>query len=314
MNRRAFLTLPVVLGASASSLSITPAVSAGHEKKPAFVLIHGAWHGGWAWNDVVPLLMKAGHPVLAVELPGAGTKAVYPSSFLSDPFDAQAYGTEPTSIKDLTQQERTDYVIDAVKAAAESGNGKVVLVGHSLGGLTISPLAEALPDVVQDVVYLTAFLIPDGEAANDALADDSFKAGQLGLLFAADPAKTGTLRINPRSPDPAYAAQARTTFYADVDEGRMPAILGMLHSDEPATVTGVVQKLTPEKYGTVDRHYIVMEDDKTIPAAAQRFMISNMDGSGIGGKTTVHSMSGSHSPFFAQPDRLAETLLSIADN
>ncbi len=38
-----------------------------------FVLVHGAWHGGWCWEKVVPLLEKAGHEVVVVDLPGPGT-------------------------------------------------------------------------------------------------------------------------------------------------------------------------------------------------------------------------------------------------
>jgi len=302
----------IALGALCG-LAIAPkAEAAGHSDKPAFVLVHGAWHGAWAWSDVVPLLMQAGYSVYAVELPGAGSKALYPASFTPDPFDAATYAAEPTPIKDLTQDERTTFTIEAVKVAAASANGKVVLVGHSLGGLTIAPVAEALPDIVEDVVFLTAFYVPNGEAASNALGHESFAAGQLGPLFAADPGKTGTLRINPMSSDPAYAAQARETFYADVPEARMPGILGMLHTDEPATVTGVIHALTPEGFGAVDRHYIVMEDDKTIPAAAQDYMIANVDASGIGAPTKVHRMGGSHSPFFAQPQALADLFIAIA--
>lgn len=312
MKRREFLG--TAAAAAALSAMAPPSLADNHSGKPSIVLVHGAWHGAWAWNDVVPLLLAAGHPTYAVELPGAGTKTTYPVSLWSDPFDAAAYGAEPTAIKDLTQQERTDYTIQAVKAAAAaSGNGKVVLIGHSLGGLTIMPVAEAVPELIQDLIFLTAFLIPNGKAAGDSLEHESFAAGQLGPLFAADPGKTGTLRINPRSNDQKYIDQAQTTFYADVPDERLPAIFGMLHTDEPATITSQKQNLTSANFGSIDRHFILMEDDNTIPAAAQEFMVVDVDSSGIGGETTVHRMAGSHSPFFAQPEKLAATIMKIAE-
>lgn len=294
----------------ASAHAASPAEEGG---KPAFVLVHGAWHGSWTWDDVVPLLLAEGYPVHAIELPGAGTKALYPAAYLADPSDAAGMATQPSGTEAVTQAARTEYTIEAVKAAAATApNGKVVLVGHSLGGLTITPVTEAASDMVQDVVYLTAFLATFGLPGGAILENESFAATQINSLFVANPADTGTLRLNPRSADEAYFAQARETFYGDISEERVKSIVAMLHTDEPASVMGTVSEVTAENFGSVDRHYIVMEDDNTIPVAAQDFMIEQTDASGELGKTTVHRMEGSHSPFFAQPQALADVLVKIA--
>lgn len=58
--------------------------------KPAFVFIHGAWHGAKTWHKVVPLLEAAGHHCLAIDLPGAGANAALPASFAARPFDRAA--------------------------------------------------------------------------------------------------------------------------------------------------------------------------------------------------------------------------------
>ena len=70
--------------------------------------------------------------------------------------------------------------------------------------------------------------------------------------------------------------------------------------------------ITAARYGKVARHYIHLADDRAIPAVAQDRMVELLDSSGIGGKTTVHRMPGSHSPFFAQPKALLAVLDKIA--
>lgn len=285
---------------------------AGSSDRPAFVLIHGSWHGAWTWSEMTPLLAKAGYASVAIDLPGAGTRARIPQSFLKRPLDKAAFATETSPVAGVTQEDRTKAAIDAVDHAAGLGNGKVVLVGHSWGGLTISHVAEAVPEKLHALVYLTAFLLPDGMTGGAILGDPSFEPAQLGPLFMADPAETGGLRIDPRSQDPDYVAQAKKAFYHDVSDDYFAAIASLLNCDEVASTAGVPMAISAERYGTVARHYIRLADDKAIPAGAQDRMVELVDASGIGGTTTVHRMSGSHSPFFAQPEALLAVLDKIA--
>lgn len=285
---------------------------AGSSGRPVFVLIHGSWHGAWTWSEMTPLLAKAGYASVAIDLPGAGTRARIPQSFLKRPLDKAAFATETSPVAGVTQEDRTKAAIDAVDHAAGLGNGKVVLVGHSWGGLTISHVAEAVPEKLHALVYLTAFLLPDGMTGGAILGDPSFEPAQLGPLFMADPAETGGLRIDPRSQDPDYVAQAKKAFYHDVSDDYFAAIASLLNCDEVAATAGVPMAISAERYGTVARHYIRLADDKAIPAGAQDRMVELVDASGIGGTTTVHRMSGSHSPFFAQPEALLAVLDKIA--
>ena len=285
---------------------------AGGSDRPAFVLIHGSWHGAWTWSEMTPLLAKAGYVSIAIDLPGAGTRTRFPQSFLKRPLDKAAFATETSPVAGVTQEDRTKAAIDAVDHAAGLGNGKVVLVGHSWGGLTISHVAEAVPEKLHALVYLTAFLLPDGMTGGAILGDPSFEPAQLGPLFMADPAETGGLRIDPRSQDPDYVAQAKKAFYHDVSDDYFAAIASLLNCDEVASTAGVPMAISAERYGKVARHYIRLADDKAIPAGAQDRMVELVDASGIGGTTTVHRMSGSHSPFFAQPEALLAVLDKIA--
>ena len=285
---------------------------AGGSNRPAFVLIHGSWHGAWTWSEMTPLLAKAGYASVAIDLPGAGTRTRFPQSFLKRPLDKAAFATEKSPVAGITQEDRTKAAIDAVDHAAGLGNGKVVLVGHSWGGLTISHVAEAVPEKLHALVYLTAFLLPNGMTGGAILGDPSFEPAQLGPLFMADPAETGGLRIDPRSQDPDYVAQAKAAFYHDVSDDYFAAIASLLNCDEVASTAGVPMAISAERYGTVARHYIRLADDKAIPAGAQDRMVELVDASGIGGTTTVHRMTGSHSPFFAQPEALLAVLDKIA--
>ena len=104
-----------------------------------YVLIHGAWHGGWCWDKVVPLLEKDGHKVEAPDLPG--------------------HGNDKTPIPEISLQAYADRVCEILDAQSEP----VILVGHSMGGVVITQAAEYRPDKIKKLVYLTAFLLQNGE-------------------------------------------------------------------------------------------------------------------------------------------------------
>ncbi len=106
-----------------------------------FVLVHGAHHDGGTWDDLVPELAARGHGAVTLDLPGAGANAAEPESLHVRPLDPVAFGTEPSPNAGVSQDDRNAAVIEAVHAAAEMGNGEVVLAGHSLGGLTTSAVA-----------------------------------------------------------------------------------------------------------------------------------------------------------------------------
>lgn len=108
-----------------------------------FVLIHGAWHGGWAWRPVAEHLRAAGHRVLTPDLPG-----------LRD-------GDDPT-------QYHLSDVVDAVIAAVEGADLQdVTLVGHSWGGYAITGAAPRLAGRLRKLVYWSAFVPAAGRSLHD---------------------------------------------------------------------------------------------------------------------------------------------------
>ncbi|MEE3327702.1 MAG: alpha/beta fold hydrolase [Myxococcota bacterium] len=113
-----------------------------------FVLVHGAWHGGWCWQKLAPLLEAAGHRVLAPDLPGRGPEA--------------------QDMSGLTLDDYADFLSFTLAAESEP----VILVGHSLGGAVITQAAEFCPSDVGLLVYLAAYVPGDGESVADwALSD-----------------------------------------------------------------------------------------------------------------------------------------------
>jgi pimeloyl-ACP methyl ester carboxylesterase len=112
-----------------------------------FVLLHGAWHGGWVWQRVAPLLRAAGHEVHAPTLTGVSDRAhlLTPSVGLST------------------------HIQDVVALIEAHDLDDVVLVGHSYAGQVDTGVADRVPDRLTRRVYLDAFVGDDGDAAIDLL-------------------------------------------------------------------------------------------------------------------------------------------------
>src|SRR3954466_2877755 len=110
-----------------------------------FVLVHGAWHGGWCWRKLTPLLRAAGHQVFTPTLTGLGDRA----HLLSADVDLT------THIKDIAAVLEYEDLRD------------VVLVGHSYAGMVIAGVAEKAGARLAQLVYLDAFLPEDGKSVKD---------------------------------------------------------------------------------------------------------------------------------------------------
>src|SRR5262249_7432649 len=112
-----------------------------------FVLIHGTWHGGWAWDAVIR------------ELSGKGRRAYAPTLAGHGP------GVERLGI---THQECVASVVDYID---RRGLEDVVLVGHSFGGTVVQKVAEQLPDRIRRTVFLDALVLKDNERVFDIFPD-----------------------------------------------------------------------------------------------------------------------------------------------
>jgi pimeloyl-ACP methyl ester carboxylesterase len=89
-----------------------------------FILIHGSWHSAWNWHKVVPLLEKAGHSAIAIDLPGMGR--------------------DKTPIQNVKMQDTVEKICDLIDSIDE----KVILVRHNKNGIMISHVAEYRPEKI----------------------------------------------------------------------------------------------------------------------------------------------------------------------
>ena len=278
--------------------------------KTVFVLIHGGWHNHSAWDRVTPILEADGFAALTLDLPGAGKNATAPTSLGRRPFDPAAFAAERSPIAGVTQEERTQAVVALIKEAAFSG-GKVILVGHSAGGMTISAVAEQVPNLLLAVVYIAGFMVPNGMPLLAMLQHETMSSALSPGLFVGDPVAIGATRINAGSTDKAYKSLLKASFYGDVPESEFAHAASQLHCDESNAGALAPSKITPERFGAVPRHYIRCTQDRAVPLSGQDHMIATVDGS-IGSKTTTHTLESSHSPFLSQPANLSRILIDIA--
>lgn len=278
--------------------------------KAAFVLVHGGWHNHSTWDKVVPMLEAQGFAALTLDLPGAGVNAVAPKSLSVRPFDPAAFAAERSPIAGVTQEERTQAVVALIKKAASLSDGKVILVGHSAGGMTISAVAEQVPNLLLAVVYIAGFMVPNGMALLAMLQHEAMSSALSPGLFVGDPVAIGATRINTGSTDEAYRSLLKASFYGDVSESEFAHAAPQLHCDESNAGALALSEITPERFGTVPRHYIRCTQDCAVPLTGQDHMIASVDGT-IGGKTITHTLESSHSPFLSQPAALSKILIGI---
>ncbi len=124
-----------------------------------FVLVHGAWHGGWCWQRVADRLRGGGHTVFTPTLTGLGER----SHLLRAGIDLKTH------------------IVDVVNVMKWEGLSDVVLCGHSYGGMVISGVAEALPQAIRSIVFLDAFVPRHGEAVQDLTGPAVREAAQAAM-------------------------------------------------------------------------------------------------------------------------------------
>lgn len=110
-----------------------------------YVLIHGAWHGGWCWKIVAPALRRAGHEVYAPSLTGLGER----KHLASPAIDLD------THIQDVIGLLEMEDLKD------------VILLGHSYGGMVVSGAADRMSGRISHLIYLDAFVPEDGRCLLD---------------------------------------------------------------------------------------------------------------------------------------------------
>ncbi|MES2415443.1 MAG: alpha/beta hydrolase [Pseudomonadota bacterium] len=141
---------------AAAFLAASPIVRAATASQ-TFVLVHGAFHGGWCWARVAQLLRADGHQVFTPTFTGLGERA----HFMSPNVDLNTFVRDIASV--IESEELTN----------------VVLVGHSYGGYVITGAADLVPDRIASLVYLDAGLLAGSGATVDAELTEEGRGARL---------------------------------------------------------------------------------------------------------------------------------------
>lgn len=246
--------------------------SSSRQAPQTFVLVHGAWQAPFVWDSVKAQLSTAGQNVIVVQLPG--------------------HGTDTTSPAIITMNSYRDRIVSAINSV----DGKVILVGHSLSGFAISAVEEAIPNRIDKLVFLAAY-IPS--------------AGKSPLALASSDKQTHVIYPNPLIVDAAHGVLDFTRdsiapiFCPDAPDALKAKVVANFRPD-PITPFMDSVPLTAANFGHADKYYIHTLQDKVIGIDLQNQMAQTA------GITKIYSLNTSHSPFLSDPNSVTAAILTIA--
>ncbi|KAG6729390.1 hypothetical protein I3842_01G026800 [Carya illinoinensis] len=253
-----------------------------------FVLVHGACHGAWCWYKVASLLKSAGHKVTVLDLAASG---IHPKQL--------------HEVKSLSEYLEPSMEFMASPALTEE---KVVLVGHSNGGLCISVAMEKFPERVSVAVYATA-VMPGPDLSILTLGEEVFNRrldSYMDTQFTFDQGEN-----NPPTSLLWGPNVMPSQFYQLSPPEDLTLAMSLVRPIRLFRDSSTLQKeanLSREKYGQVPRVYIICQKDNIMKEDFQRWMIENNPAPEV--KVIADS---DHMVMFSQPKELCSYLLEIAE-
>lgn len=229
-----------------------------------FVLIHGGAHGAWCWERMLPYLDARG---VALDLPGRGRR--------------------PADLETLSVADWVDAVIEDLEAL---GRDPVVLVGHSLAGITLPRVADRVPERIAHLVFVSCTVPPEGSCVLDVVAPE------VRALSPIPTAASGNATLG--------EAAAREMFCNDMSEEETRFVLQRLVAEasrpllEPMDLRGLRRP--------IPRSYVKLLRDRSVPPADQDRMIAT-----IGGGCRALVLDAGHDAMISQPRALAALLNRI---
>jgi pimeloyl-ACP methyl ester carboxylesterase len=198
-----------------------------------YVLVPGAWHGGWAWRPVAERLRAAGHRAVCLTLPGLGD------------------GDDSTG---LGLQDAVDHVVGETE---QLNPGQVILVGHSWGGYPITGAAHRLADRVSKVVYYSALVPMRGRSVVEDLP-------------AGDPGFLPKLMEASRSRVPLTLELVQRLFMQGVAEDAQRLLAELLTPQPGGYLLDALDVPDVTTLG-IPALYILSEDDQALPRSGREY-------------------------------------------
>jgi len=239
-----------------------------------FVLVHGAWHGGWCYRDTARALRSAGHTVCTPTHSGVGERA-------------------HQSAENITLETHIRDVCGCIEAEELD---EVILCGHSYGGMVITGVADRLPGRIRALVYLDAFVPESGQSLTDLLRQ-ALPAEVAAVFLGAF--HTTALENNSglMAPIPAEMFNIKAENRAWVDRRCVR---------QPLATFEVPLLLTGAGAAVPQRHYILADGWDPSPF---RHFAAKLDGQP---GWHVSKLPSSHDVMVDMPDELAAALMAMA--
>lgn len=239
--------------------------------KPAFLFVHGAFLDGSGFAATEAILKKRGYRALHVDLPGRAGQPGAPG------------------------EQSLESYREAVLAKVRSLPGKIILVGHSFGGIVVSDVAEAIPDRVAEIIYVAALLPRDGEALNDLLPQDRWS--RMGPK---------SFQPDPRSATASIAREDRVRLFCADCPAPVKARFAAAMLAEPLPPLGQKVRLS-DAFAAIPKAYVYTRNDAILSYPFQQLMVQ---------RTPVRetlTLDTGHAPFLSAPAALAAALIAALD-
>ncbi|KAK9129637.1 hypothetical protein Sjap_010124 [Stephania japonica] len=258
------------------------------EPRKHFVLVHGSSHGAWCWYKVKPVLERAGHRVTALDLAASGIN-------LKNFREIRAL---------IDYSEPLIKFLESLKPEDE----KVILVGHSMGGMNIALAAEKFPEKISAAVFVAA-LMPDTSHRPSYVLEKFFETSKEEFEdaeFAFDEEggnKVSSILFGPKGlSSKLYHLSPIEDLTLAMTLTRMAPVLFKDSSD-------IANRYSEQRYGSVGRVYVVSKQDKLFLESFQRWMIQNYPV-----RQVVEINGADHMVMVSAPHQLCCALLDIACN
>jgi len=229
-----------------------------------FVLVHGGGHGAWCWERMIPHLSG---DAVALDLPGRGSR--------------------PAPLEEIEVDDWVDAVVETI---AELESDRIVLVGHSLAGMTLPPVADRVSERLERMIYVSCSVPAEGRTVMDMLSAEI-------APLAEENRKNQVASV-------LLEEIARSMFCSDMNSEQARFVLDRLVPEawspmlEPSRLAGLERGVVAT--------YVKLLRDVVVPPALQDEVIANL------GTVEVVEFDAGHDTMVSQPEALARLINDIA--